>query len=139
MSKYVYGLFGIFLGLFLFFGYELLRIWPTGVVKATWSVETSTGSTIIIYLKEGVIDVSRLFRTRLNRLLYKDYTGRLVYLPVVLWEIEANECVKKCQVERSGDNIIIKFPFAEVTGASCYEFTPIKPPPPGTDNRTQQP
>jgi hypothetical protein len=135
MNKYAFGLSGIFLGVILL-GWLVA---PTGSIKATWLVEMDNGSTVTIYLKEGSLDMFRFAWARRNRFLYKDHTGRSVFLPAALWEYHVDECVKKCQVERSGDNIIIKFPFAEVTGASYYKFAPIKPPPHGTGDRTQQP
>jgi hypothetical protein len=129
MPKYIVNLLaGIFLG-FILIGWLVA---PTGVERATWPVEMDNGSTVTVYLEEGMIDVFKIPWARVAKFSYKE-PGRTINLPIVLWRRRIDECVKSCKVERSGDKIIIKLPFVGVTGDSQYEFTPIKPPPPRTE------
>jgi hypothetical protein len=120
MSKHAFGVLGVLLGFVIF----QWVTWPTGVVRAAWAVEFENRPTIIVSLTESAVDVFRMARRA--ELSYGDPAGRFVSLPFALWGDEVDECAKKCQVERNGENIIIKFPFTRGAGASRYEFTPLK-------------
>jgi hypothetical protein len=137
MLKYIIGLLaGIILG-FILFGWLVA---PTGVVRATWPVAMDD-VTATVYLTERSVDAFRFPGVRRVEFSYRYRisSDRFILLPIMLWEDKVDECVKSCKVERSGDNIVIKFPFNKGTGASQYEFTPMKPPSHGTGDRTQQP
>jgi hypothetical protein len=123
MPKYIIGvLSGIILGWIIFTWYTR----PTGVERATWPVAMGDGSKVIVFMTERNIDTFSLPWARRIDFAYRDQIdpGGFVSLPIVLWENEVDDCAKQCQVERSGDKVVIKFPFKKYAGASQYEFTP---------------